>query len=77
MLKKLYELARLVFSFGQQTQKNLIELPGDRFVAIQPLEPGDDDSPVDELLESNAAFRALLAKWKTSPPKPFAGGPVS
>jgi len=51
----------------------VVELPGDRFVAIQPLEPGEDDSLVSELLESNPAFQALVAKSKAGPRKPFTG----
>jgi hypothetical protein len=52
----------------------IVELPGTRFVAIQPLEPGDDDSLVSELLETNAAFQELVAKSKASPRKPFTRG---
>jgi hypothetical protein len=52
----------------------VIELRGDRFVAIQPLDPGDDDSLVSELLESNAAFQALVAKSKAGPRRSFRGG---
>jgi hypothetical protein len=55
-------------------QAFIVELPGDRFVAIQPLDPGDDDSLVSELLASNAAFQALDAKSKAGPRKPFGGG---
>jgi len=51
----------------------VVELPGDRFVAIQPLEPGDEDSLVSELLESNAGFQALVAKSKAGLRKPFTG----
>jgi hypothetical protein len=54
-------------------QALFVELPGDHFVAIQPLEPGDDDSLVSELIESNAAFRALVEKSKAGPRKPFTG----
>ena len=49
----------------------VVELPDNRMVTIQPLEPGEDDSLVSELLESNAAFRALVEKSKSSPRKPF------
>lgn len=49
----------------------VIELPNERFVAIQPLDPSDDDDLVDRLLESNAAFRALVAKSKAGPRSPF------
>jgi hypothetical protein len=44
------------------------------FVAIQPLEPGHDDLLVSELLASNPAFQALVARSKASPRKPFTGG---
>ncbi len=37
----------------------------------QPLDPGEDDSLIDELLESNAEFRALAAKSKAGPRKQF------
>lgn len=52
----------------------VIELPGDRFVAIQPLDPGEDDSLASDLLESNPAFRALVAKSKAGTRKPFPSG---
>jgi hypothetical protein len=38
------------------------------------LEPGEDDDRVNELLESNTAFQALVAKSKAGPRKPFTGG---
>ena len=49
----------------------VVELPDNRMVTIQPLEPDEDDSLVSELLESNAAFRALVEKSKSSPRRPF------
>ena len=49
----------------------VVELPGQRFVVIQPLDPTDDDDLVNDLLESNPSFRALAAKSKASPRKPF------
>jgi hypothetical protein len=49
----------------------VVELPDHRFVAIQSLEPTDDDSLASDLLESNAAFRALAAKSLAGPRKPF------
>jgi hypothetical protein len=52
-------------------QAFVIELPDRRWVAIQPLDPLEDDSLTSELLESNAAFRALVAKSKESPRKVF------
>jgi hypothetical protein len=49
----------------------VVELPDHRLVAIQALEPPDDDSLTDELLQSNAAFQALIAKSAASKRKPF------
>jgi hypothetical protein len=59
---------------AESGQAVVVELPGDRFVAIQPLEPGENDSLISELLESNATFQALVAKSKAGPRKPFTGG---
>ena len=49
----------------------VVELSDNRMVTIQPLEPDEDNSLVSELLESNAAFRALVEKSKSSPRRPF------
>ena len=49
----------------------VVELLDKRMVTIQPLEPDEDDSLVSGLLESNAAFRALVERSKSSPRKPF------
>jgi hypothetical protein len=46
-------------------------MPNQRFLAIQPLEPQEDDTLMDELLASNPKFQALVAKSKASPRKPF------
>jgi hypothetical protein len=53
-------------------QALVIELPDHRLVAIQPLDPAEDDALIDELLQSNPAFRELVARSKASPRKPFA-----
>ena len=53
-------------------QTIVVELPDQRLVAIQALEGGKDDSLIDNLLQSNPAFQALLTKSKTSPRQPFA-----
>ena len=39
--------------------------------AIRALEPSGNDSLTDELLESDPAFRELLAGSRASPRKPF------
>ena len=56
-------------------QAVVVELPDHRLVAIQPLDSDDeDDSLVSNLIETNAAFRALLERSKTGARKPFAAG---
>jgi len=49
-------------------------MPDQRLLTIQPLDPHEDDSLIDELLESNPKFQALVAKSKTVPRKPFRVG---
>jgi hypothetical protein len=49
----------------------VVELPDHRLVSIQALEPVGDDSLMDELLESNSSFRAMVEKSKASPRRPF------
>jgi hypothetical protein len=48
----------------------VVELPDQRLVAIQSLDPTEDDDLVNELLESNPAFRDLVAKSKAGARKP-------
>lgn len=52
-------------------QAVVVELPDHRLIAIQALEAAVDDSLTDELLQSNPAFQALVAKSKAGPRKPF------
>ena len=53
-------------------QAIVVELPDHRVVAIQSLDADDeDDSLVSDLLETNAAFRALVEKSAASPRRPF------
>jgi hypothetical protein len=52
----------------------IVEMPDHRLLAIQSLDPHEDDSLVDELLASNPKFQALVAKSKASPRKPFSAG---
>ena len=47
----------------------VVELPDERRVTIQPFDENDD--LVDRLIETNPAFRQLLAKSAQSPVKPF------
>jgi hypothetical protein len=50
----------------------VIQLPDDRLLVIQSIDPGcEDDSLTSELLQSNPVFRDLVARSKASPRKPF------
>lgn len=50
----------------------VIELPDQRLLAIQSLDPqADDDELVDDLLATNARFRRLVAQSKASARKSF------
>jgi hypothetical protein len=51
-------------------QALVVELPDQRLIAIQGL-AAPDDSLADDLLQSNPAFRALVAKSKAASRKPF------
>lgn len=53
----------------------VVELPDHRLVTIQPLDADDEtDSIVNELLESNQAFRDLVKKSADSSRRPFTPG---
>jgi hypothetical protein len=49
----------------------VVQLPDQRLVAIQPLDPTEDDDLVNELLASDPSFRALVAKSRAGARKPF------
>jgi hypothetical protein len=50
----------------------VVQLPDQRLVSIQPLEPEDgEDSLIDDLLAHNPSFRALIEKSRSSPRKDF------
>lgn len=52
----------------------IVELPDQRLLAIQSLDLQEEDTLIDELIQSNPKFQALVAKSKASPRKPFALG---
>ena len=56
-----------------RARRLVVELPDHRLVSIQALEPASDDPLIDELLESNPSFRALIEKSKASPRRSFPG----
>jgi hypothetical protein len=49
----------------------VVELPDQRLVTIHAVEPDEDDSLIDELLQSNPEFQALVARCKSGKSKPF------
>jgi hypothetical protein len=50
----------------------VVEMPGDRLVAIHPLDPTDDDDDlINQLLSLNPRFQQLVAKSNASSRKPF------
>jgi hypothetical protein len=59
---------------AESGQALVVELPNQHLVAIQPLEPSEDDSLIDELVVSNPRFQSLVEKSKASPRKVFQPG---
>jgi hypothetical protein len=68
------ELKQTLSECAASGETVVVEMPDQKLLAIQPLDPQEDDSLIDELLASNPKFQALVAKSKASPRKPFAAG---
>ena len=68
------ELRKTLNECAETGQTVVVEMPDQRLLAIQSLDPHDDDSLIDELLADNPKFQALVAKSKAGPRKPFALG---
>lgn len=65
------DLKQTLNECAESGQTVVVEMPDHRLLAIQPLDPQEDDSLIDELLESNPRFQALVAKSKAGSRKPF------
>jgi hypothetical protein len=65
------ELRKTLHGCAESGETVVVEMPDQRLLAIQSLEPHEDDSLMDELLASNPKVQALVAKSKASPRKPF------
>jgi hypothetical protein len=65
------DLAQTLSDCAESGETLVVELPDERFVAIQPLDPQDDDGLIDELLATNPRFRELIEKSQASPRKAF------
>ncbi len=68
------ELKKTLNECADSGETVVVEMPDQRLLAIQPLDPQDDDSLIDELLATNPKFQALVAKSTASKRKPFALG---
>jgi hypothetical protein len=64
-------LRATLFECADSGQAVVVELPDQRLIAIQSLNPAEDDLLVDNLLQSNPEFQTLVAKSKASARKPF------
>ncbi|HEY7153175.1 MAG TPA: hypothetical protein VH575_04365 [Gemmataceae bacterium] len=65
------DLRKTLNECAESGETVVVELPDQRLLAIHPLEPQEEDSLIDELLQSNPKFQALVAKSKASPRKLF------
>ena len=65
------ELEKTLDECADSGETLVVEMPDQRLLAIQSLDVNEDDSLIDELLESNPKFQALVAKAKASPRKSF------
>jgi len=65
------DLKKTLTECADSGQTVVVEMPDERLLAIQPLDPREDDSLIDELLASNPRFQSLVAKSKAGPRKPF------
>lgn len=65
------DLAKALTECAESGDTLVAEMPDQRLLAIQSLEPDGNDGLVDELVASSPKFRDLLARSKQSPRKPF------
>jgi hypothetical protein len=68
------DLQKTLNECAESGETVVVEMPDQRLLAIQSLDPQGDDTLIDELLESNPKFQSLVAKSKASPRKPFSAG---
>lgn len=65
------DLKKTLNECAESGQTLVVEMPDQRLLAIQALDPHEDDTLMDELLAANPKFQALVAKSKAGPRKPF------
>jgi len=59
---------------AQSGETVVVEMPDQRLLAIQSLDPDEEDSLIDELLAADPEFQALVAKSKAGRRVPFPAG---
>lgn len=67
-------LQQTLIDCADSGQTVVVELPDHRLLAIQSLDPQDDDNLMDELLKSNPEFQRLVTQSKAGTRKPFSTG---
>ena len=65
------DLKKTLTECAESGQTVVVEMPDQRLLVILQHDPQEDNSLIDELLETNLKFQALLAKSKASPQKSF------
>lgn len=65
------DLKKTLNECAESGETVVVEMPDQSLLAIQPLDPREDDTLMDELLAANPKFQALVEKSKRSPRKPF------
>src|SRR5260370_30536645 len=65
------DLKKTLNECAESGETLVVELPDQRLLAIQSLDPLEDDTLMEELLATNPKFQELVAKSKRSPRKPF------
>jgi hypothetical protein len=68
------DLKKTLDECAESGQILVVEMPDHRLLAIQPLDPQEDDTLMDDLLAANPKFQELVEKAKRSPRKPFLAG---
>jgi hypothetical protein len=68
------DLKKTLAECAESGQTLVVEMPDHRLLAIQPLDPREDDTVMDDLLAANPQFRQLVEESRRSPRKPFLAG---
>lgn len=68
------DLKKTLNECAESGETVVVEMPDQRLIAIQSLDPNGDDHLIDDLIAANPKFQALVKKSKASPRKPFSAG---